>query len=74
MILRRIGDDFAPADLRIPAAEKQGHAAQLVHADFKGNPRPGGGFVKDHPQGLSLQRLPGFPSFSIFFSRAPSRR
>ena len=71
---RRIGDDLPAAELRIPAAEKQGDPAQLVHPDFKGDPRPRGGFVEDHPQGLSLEGgmllpLPEQPFQAVRLSR-----
>ena len=44
--LRRIRDRLAAADLQIVAAQEQRVAAQLIHADFEGNPRARGRFSR----------------------------
>ena len=50
---------LAAADLQIAGGEEQRLPAQLVHADLKGNPGTGGGFLKDHAQSLALQMVVG---------------
>ena len=58
---------FSPADLQIVGAEEQGHAPQLIHAHLKGDPGPGGRFLKDHPQGLALEMMMGNAVFLLVF-------
>ena len=40
---------------------------QLIHAHLKGDPGPGGGFLKDHPQGLALEMGVGNAVFLLVF-------
>jgi len=63
--LRSVCDRFAAAELDVLAGQEQGVATELVHADFKGNPGPGGGFGKDQAQGLALEDGMGPPGFDI---------
>ena len=62
---RRILCRFTPSNLGISGTDKKRVPAQLVHARFKGNARPCGGFLENHAERLPFQKMMLLAFFDI---------
>ena len=62
-ILYRLASSY----LKIVTAQKQGAAAQLIHAHFKGHSRARGRLLEYHSQRLTLQICMRYPVLAIVF-------